>query len=100
MPEPRIPKRIHNGGQEIVITWDDERVVAHPARELRLHCQCAACVDEMTGRPLLDPTTVPADLRALKIDLVGSYAIRIAWSDGHASGIYPYDVLWEVGREG
>lgn len=98
MRNPRLPKRIHNGGSEIVITWDDDRVVSHPARALRLACQCAACVDEISRRPLLDAATVSGDLRALGIDLVGSYAVRIAWSDGHDTGIYPYDVLWEMGR--
>jgi DUF971 family protein len=98
MSQPRLPKRIHNGGTEVVITWDDEHVVSYPARALRLNCQCAECVDEMSGRPLLDPATVPDDLRAERIELVGSYAVRIAWSDGHDTGIYPYDVLWELGR--
>ncbi len=93
MSDLPIPSRIHRGERELVITWDEEHVGSYPARELRLRCQCAACRDELTGRPLLEPDTVPHDVRALAVDLVGSYAIRIHWSDGHASGIYPYEFL-------
>jgi DUF971 family protein len=91
----QIPQRIHRGEREVVITWADDHVGIFPARELRLACQCAACRDEMTGRPLLDPASIPEEIHAVAIDLVGSYAIRIQWSDGHGSGIYPYDYLAE-----
>jgi len=32
----------------------------------------------------------PADLRILALALVGSYAVNIAFSDGHDRGIYPW----------
>jgi len=32
----------------------------------------------------------------LKVSLVGAYAIRIDWSDGHSTGIYTYEFLWEI----
>jgi DUF971 family protein len=54
------------------------------------------CVEETTGRALLDPATVPPDVRPLKIALVGAYAIRIEWSDGHGTGIYTYEILWRL----
>lgn len=88
-----LPSRIHRGEREIVVTWSDDHVATYPARELRLACQCAACQEEMTGRPLLDPATVPEDVRAEHIALVGSYAVRIRWSDGHDTGIYTYEWL-------
>lgn len=91
-PHP-IPQRIHRGERDVVITWTEDHIGVFPARELRLACQCATCRDEMTGRPLLDAATIAEDIHALAIDLVGSYAIRIQWSDGHGSGIYPYDYL-------
>ncbi len=88
-----IPQRIHRGGHEVVITWGDDHVGTYAARDLRLACQCAGCREEMTGRPLLDPATVPQDVEAASIQLVGSYAIRIDWSDGHGTGIYTYEQL-------
>ena len=39
------------------------------------------------------PASVPADVRPQKIEAVGRYALQIEWSDGHNTGIYPYDRL-------
>jgi ATP-binding protein involved in chromosome partitioning len=79
----------------ITFIWEDEHETVYAARELRLACKCAGCVEEMTGRPLLDPRTVPADVQAVAVDLVGNYAINIMWSDGHATGIFTYRDLRE-----
>lgn len=88
-----IPQGIHRADQAVTITWAEGHVGVYPARDLRLACQCAACVEEMTGRPILDAATVPSDVAPLRISLVGAYAIRIDWSDGHSSGIYTYEHL-------
>jgi DUF971 family protein len=39
---------------------------------------------------------VPADVRPLRIQPVGRYAIQIDWSDGHTTGIYPFRRLREL----
>lgn len=88
-----IPQAIHRADDAVTITWAEGHVGVYPARDLRLACQCASCQEEMTGRPLLDPAAVPADIVPLRISLVGAYAIRIDWSDGHGTGIYTYDLL-------
>ncbi|TDJ16141.1 MAG: DUF971 domain-containing protein, partial [Deltaproteobacteria bacterium] len=36
------------------------------------------------------------DVKPLRIESVGRYAIQIAWSDGHESGIYPFVRLREL----
>ena len=89
----RIPQRIHRDDRAVVITWSAEHVSHYPARRLRLECRCAACREEMTGRPLLDPDAVPVDVSPVSIALVGSYAMRIVWSDGHQTGIYTWELL-------
>jgi DUF971 family protein len=80
---------------EIEIVWEDEHRTIYPARELRLQCRCATCIEEMTGRALLDPRAVPEDVVAERIELVGQYAIAIGFSDGHATGIYNFRDLRE-----
>ncbi len=79
----------------ITLTWEDEHRTVYPARELRLRCRCASCIEEMTGQPLLDPKTVPENVRARAINLVGQYAISVDWSDGHNTGIYNFRMLRE-----
>jgi ATP-binding protein involved in chromosome partitioning len=86
-----MPIEIVGLGQDRVrFVWDEGHEGSYPARELRLACRCAHCVDEMTGAPVLDPETVPADVRVTTMDLVGNYGVQIRFSDGHATGIYRF----------
>ncbi len=88
------PARIVRRDDGLLIDWDDRGHRAlFAARMLRLACPCAECVEEMSGRPLLDPARVPEDLRPLGVDLVGGYGIRVRWSDGHGTGIYTFERL-------
>lgn len=74
----------------LAIDWADGHASVYEVRELRLACGCATCVDEWTGAEQLDEAAVPADVRPLRITPIGRYAIQVAWSDGHESGIYPF----------
>lgn len=75
------------------IEWGDAHVSELEPYYLRLQCPCAACVEEMTGRPLLDPRTVDPGVYPLEIEYVGRYALQFRWSDGHSTGIYPFEML-------
>jgi DUF971 family protein len=96
-PEPEPPEAIdvtEAGG--LRMAWHGGREVTVPALRLRDLCPCAGCVEEGTGRKLLDPATIPADVRPLRIELVGNYAVQIEWSDGHSTGIYTWRALREA----
>ena len=77
----------------ISIEWSDGHQGVYDAKHLRVSCGCAECVEEWSNRKLLDPATVPADIRAEDHLMVGKYAIQFLWSDTHYTGIYPFDVL-------
>ncbi len=89
-----LPVAITRRADGLLVDWDGagHRAVL-PGRMLRLACPCAECVEEMSGRPLLDPARVPADVTALAVEPVGAYGIRIRWSDGHGTGIYTWELL-------
>ncbi len=94
IPVPYLIRRVDDG-RAIEIEWDETgHVGRYDARGLRLACPCAGCVEEMTGRPMLDPARVPGDVRALALRLVGAYAMHVSWSDGHDTGIYPWERLF------
>ena len=96
MPVPYLIRRLDDGAA-IEIQWEAQGHVArYGARDLRLACRCASCQEEMTGLPILDPRTVPGDVRALDLKLVGGYAVHFSWSDGHATGIYPWEYLLAI----
>jgi DUF971 family protein len=75
------------------IAWPAAREVEIPPFQLRDQCPCAGCVEEGTGRKLLDPATIPADIGIRDVKPVGNYAIQLFWSDGHSTGIYSWDTL-------
>jgi DUF971 family protein len=78
---------------QLRIRWADGHLSEFRPRYLRLQCRCAGCVNEFTGRPILQPEHVPADVYPLKIEHVGRYALRFDWSDGHRTGIYSFELL-------
>ena len=74
------------------IAWAD-RTVQLPFHSVREQCPCAQCVHEITGERLLDPTTLPADLHIIDMQLVGNYALKIRWSDEHDTGLFTWESL-------
>ncbi len=81
---------------EIGIVWSDGHESYYASRELRCACDCARCIDEMTGQKLLDHSRIPADVRALEIHPVGNYGYSFLWSDRHDTGIYTFRRLREL----
>jgi DUF971 family protein len=80
-------------GREVHIRWTDGHQTVYPNKHLREICPCATCVDELTGKRMLDPASVRPGIRADEIALVGRYAVRFRWSDGHSTGIYTFQKL-------
>ena len=82
------------------VLWEDGHRNDFDVRDLRLACRCAVCVEEMSGRPLLDPKSVRPDVAPRTITSVGNYAITINWSDDHSTGIYSFEYLRALGKRG
>jgi len=82
----------------IVVKWPDGSVDRLANRDVRAACQCALCVEEFSGKKILDESTIPADIEPKSIDRLGNYAVAIAWSDGHSSGIFSWDRLREIAQ--
>ena len=87
-------------GTRLRIAWEDGQVSEYGPRTLRLRCPCAGCVDEMTGERILTPGMVPEDVHPTAIHYVGRYALQFEWSDGHSTGIYPFEFLRKLDEEG
>ena len=78
---------------EIYILWQDGKESYISYFDLRDSCPCATCIDEFSGVKKLDPTTIPKDIRPLRSEYVGNYALRVYWSDSHDTGIFHYKML-------
>jgi len=95
----QMPVEIGRANQhDVKIRWQDGHESVYLARELRMSCPCAGCVDEMTGQVRVIATSVPQNVVPLKIDLIGRYAISVQWSDGHNTGIYTFEYLRKLDK--
>ena len=81
---------------DLTIEWRDGIVSHFPFFALRDACPCAACIDELTGKKVLDSNKIAKDIHIKTADYVGNYALRFDWSDGHDSGIYSFRFLREL----
>lgn len=86
----------------IEIDWKDGTHSSYPLEFLRRECPCATCTGAHGTPPQKwEPDANPLrmftpKLKMESVEAVGSYAIRIYWSDGHKSGIYSYDHLRKI----
>jgi ATP-binding protein involved in chromosome partitioning len=78
---------------EVRIRWKDGHDSVYTGHALRRACGCAQCVDELSGKKRLREESISRDVRPLAIEPVGRYAVRFRWSDGHSTGIYPFEHL-------
>lgn len=96
MRNPPTSIKLHREERVLEIQWDSEATHRLGAYELRCDCQCAACVDENTGKRILDIAAVPHDIGVTGAKLVGAYSIRLDFSDGHSTGLFTWDHLHKL----
>lgn len=75
------------------IQWNDELIQDFRLCDLQRNCPCAHCTDEMTGKSLIDPKTIPDHVKAIVIRSIGRYGLRIQFTSGCSTGIYSFDRL-------
>ena len=82
--------------QTLRLTWADDQLCTYRLDWLRANCPCATCREQRSAAaadPLrLNVGPLPSSSVA-SAELIGNYALRILWADGHESGIYPFASL-------
>lgn len=82
----------------VVLTFPNkDRKIISNAKELRLNCRCARCIEEFTGRVMVSGKDIPDTITPLKVSPRGNYAVEITWSDRHGS-IFSYSFLSEQAK--
>ncbi len=94
------PVDIQQIGEELAIKWEDGQESFVRLERLRRACPCAGCQGErdIMGNLYKGPATplLPASFQLRRIMRVGTYALQPFWGDGHASGIYSFDLLRQL----
>jgi len=79
--------------QYLSLVFPDEKPKLLPAYTLRTHCQCANCIDEVTGKKRIGDKGVALNIKITNIHETGRYGLKIGFSDGHHTGIYTFGAL-------
>jgi DUF971 family protein len=84
----------------VEITWEDGKRTTYTGEQLRWACPCAECRGEAgaPGRLSRVKNLDPDELRIRDVTLIGQYAFQIAFESGHATGLYTFALLRQLGR--
>lgn len=82
----------------LYIEFDSGEKSVIPYLDLRFECPCATCVDEITGQRTLRKEDLNANVKPISIAMVGRYALQITWNDGHNTGMYHFDRLYQLAK--
>lgn len=93
--------------RSLTIKWADGHTTELPLVRLRQACPCAVCRTsrEEAGRKQGGLPVQPSAAQAAEMvtaegaELVGTYAVRILWRDGHRTGIYDFALLRRLDRK-
>lgn len=84
---------IADDGRSLDIEWQSGDRDFLDARRLWRECPSAHARRRRMDHPDLEPDH---NLRIVSVTPIGLYAINIAFSDGHARGIYPWPLLRQL----
>jgi DUF971 family protein len=89
--------RLHRQSRELEVTFPDGVRYRLPCELLRVYSPSAEVRGHGSGERRL--ITGKKYVNIEQIELVGNYAVRIVFDDGHETGIYGWDYLRELGEQ-
>jgi DUF971 family protein len=94
----RVPSAItlHQKSRVLEVAFTDGRSFRLPYEYLRVYSPSAEVRGHGPGQEVLQTGKRDIEIRAL--EPVGSYAVQPQFSDGHGTGIYSWDYLYELGE--
>ena len=82
----------------LTLGWDDGLISHVTGQTLRQMCPCAECVEEFSGRRVLDVEKIPPSMKMLEVAPVGNYALTFTFGDLHRTGIFNWSTLRELSK--
>ncbi|MDQ6967162.1 MAG: DUF971 domain-containing protein [Mariprofundaceae bacterium] len=74
------------------IDWSDGHTITYLYKDLRVLCPCAGCRGHAPDQAKV--ISGKEDVKITHIELVGNYAIRLAFDDGHGTGLYTFKQIY------
>ena len=92
-----VELRVDRARATLTVTFDSGEAFALPAEYLRVESPSAEVQGHSAAEKQIVPSKHHVKIRAL--EPVGNYAARILFDDGHDTGLYSWDYLFELGRD-
>jgi DUF971 family protein len=87
--------KLHQVSRRLEITFDDGKSFQLPCELLRVYSPSAEVRGHGPGQETLQTGKKNVEINA--IEPVGNYAVQLSFSDGHNTGIYSWDLLYDYG---
>lgn len=87
---------LHQKSRELEIAFDDDSRFHFSSEFLRVYSPSAEVRGHAPGEETLQLGKENVNIKEL--EPVGNYAIKIVFTDGHDSGLYSWDLLYDYGK--
>ncbi|MGH8216788.1 MAG: gamma-butyrobetaine hydroxylase-like domain-containing protein [Rhodanobacteraceae bacterium] len=96
---PAVPKpteiTLHKQSRTLEVAFDSGERFVMPCEYLRVHSPSAEVQGHGPGERVL--VAGKRDVNISAIEPVGNYAVLLRFSDGHATGIFSWETLYDLG---
>lgn len=87
--------KLHQKSRILDVSFSDGKIFHYPCEFLRVHSPSAEVSGHSPGQEVLQTGKKLVSIRS--IEPVGNYAIQLNFSDGHNTGLYSWDLLYNYG---
>ncbi len=94
-PRP-VDIKLHQKSRVLEIAFDDDSRFELPCEYLRVYSPSAEVRGHGPGQEVLQVGKEKVNISA--IEPVGTYAVVLRFDDGHDTGIYSWETLYDLGR--
>lgn len=95
-PSP-VSLTVHQQSRVLEVGYDDGQVFRIPFELMRVYSPSAEVQGHGPGQEVLQ--TGKREVGIADIEPVGNYGVKPRFTDGHESGIFTWDYLYQLGRE-
>ena len=89
--------KLHKKSRQLAISFSDGCQFNLAAEYLRVYSPSAEVTGHGSNSAIL--VTGKENINIEQIEPIGRYAVRLIFDDGHATGLYTWPVLYELGSE-
>ena len=97
MSTPPTEIRLRNKSRLLTVSFDDGAQFDLPFEYLRVYSPSAEVMGHGPGQETLQ--TGKEDVGIKAIEPIGHYAVRLVFDDGHDTGLYRWEYLYQLGAE-